>query len=115
MTHRIFSTPVADVYRLYLAKLARKGRSAEELERVTCWHTGHTGESLAATLAAGTDFRTFFAEAPALNPARTLVTGKVCGVRVEEVADPLMREIRVLDKLVDELAQGRKLEKVLRG
>lgn len=115
MTHRIYTTSLASVYRLYLAKLERKGRTAQELEQVVTWLTGHTPESLHATLAAGTDFRTFFAQAPALNPARALVTGKVCGVDVQAVEDPLMREIRVLDKLVDELAKGRKMEKVLRG
>lgn len=115
MTHRIFTTPVAGVYRAYLTKAERKGRTAAEVDAVICWLTGHDGQSLAACLAAGTDFATFFAEAPALNPLRELVTGTVCGVRVEAVEDPTMRFIRQLDKLVDELAKGRPLEKVLRG
>lgn len=115
MTHRIFTTPVAGVYRAYLAKAERKGRTAAEVDAVICWLTGHSPESLAACLARGTDFATFFAEAPKLNPMREAITGTVCGVRVEAVEDPLMRFIRQLDKLVDELAKGRPLEKVLRG
>lgn len=113
--HRIFTTSVASVYPLYRAKLERKGRTAGELDAVLCWLTGHSPDSLKAALDRGSDFATFFAGAPAPNPARMQVTGTVCGVRVETLADPLMREIRILDRLVDELAKGRPLEKVLRG
>jgi hypothetical protein len=114
MAHRIFGMPVAKVYPAYLAKVERKGRSREDLDQVIFWLTGHDAESLAQVLADGVDFEHFFAEAPALNPLRERVTGVICGVRIEEIAEPLMREIRVLDKLVDELAKGRPLAKVLR-
>jgi hypothetical protein len=112
--HRIFSTAFAAVYPLYLAKAERKGRSRAEVDAVIAWLTGYDADGLAAQIDCGADFATFFAEAPAMNPARSEVTGLVCGVRVERVADPLMREIRILDKLVDELAKGRPLERVLR-
>lgn len=112
--HRIFTTAVAAVYPLYLAKLERKGRTQEELDQVIGWLTGYTDAELAAHLAAGTTFTDFFAEAR-LNPNAELITGSVCGVRVEQVEDPLMRRIRYLDKLVDELAKGRPMEKVLRA
>ncbi|MCX7645867.1 MAG: DUF2200 domain-containing protein [Rhodobacteraceae bacterium] len=112
--HRIFGTPFAAVYPLYVAKAARKGRTRAEVDAVIRWLTGYSEAGLAAVLERRTDFATFFAEAPAMNPARDRVRGVVCGVRVEEVADPLMREIRVLDKLVDELARGRPMAKVLR-
>ncbi len=111
--HRIFRTSFASVYPLYVAKPERKGRSRGEVDQIILWMTGFTAEAFAAELAAGSDFRTFFARAPALNPARTNIKGLVCGVRVEEVADPLMREIRYLDKLIDELAKGRAMEKIL--
>ncbi|MBX3603529.1 MAG: DUF2200 domain-containing protein [Rubrivivax sp.] len=113
--HRIFTTRFASVYPLYVQKAQRKGRTAAEVDRVLCWLTGYGATDLARQLERGVDFATFFAEAPAPNPNRTLVTGVVCGVRVEEVADPLMREIRILDKLVDELAKGRAMEKILRA
>lgn len=106
--------PFAAVYPHYVTKVERKGRTRAELDRVIRWLTGYDAEGLAGVLERRTDFETFFAEAPAMNPARDRVTGVVCGVRVEEVADPLMREIRVLDKLVDELAKGRPMAKVLR-
>lgn len=115
MTHRIFGMAVAKVYPLYLAKVERKGRSREELDAVIFWLTGHDAEGLQRVLAEGVDFQRFFAESPALNPARDQVTGVICGVRIEEIAEPLMREIRILDKLVDELAKGRPLAKVLRA
>lgn len=105
---------VAKVYPLYLAKVGKKGRSQAELDAVIFWLTGHDAAGLAAVLAEGIDFRRFFAEAPAMNPLRDRVTGVICGVRIEAIADPLMREIRILDKLVDELAKGRPLAKVLR-
>jgi hypothetical protein len=115
MTHRIYAMAFASIHRAYLNKVERKGRSRDELDRVLCWLTGHSEASLAGVLAGGVTVEAFFAGAPALNPARALVTGSVCGVKVQEVAEPLMREIRICDKLVDELAKGRPLDKVLRG
>jgi hypothetical protein len=113
--HRVFGTSVASVYVHYVAKAERKGRTRAEVDQVICWLTGYDQPTLDRHLADKTDFRTFFAEAPAMNPHRALITGSVCGVKVQEVEDPLMREIRLLDKLVDELAKGRPMEKVLRG
>ena len=113
--HRIFTTSVASVYPLYVAKAERKGRTKAEVDEIILWLTGFSPEAFAAQLATKSDFETFFAEAPKLNPARAEIKGVVCGVRVEEVADPLMREIRYLDKLVDELAKGKAMEKILRG
>ena len=113
--HRIYRTSFASVYPLYLAKAERKGRSKAEVDEIIRWLTGHSQQSLEAELAAGSDFETFFGNAPALNPARALITGTVCGVRVETIEEPLMREIRYLDKLIDELAKGKKMEKILRG
>ena len=112
--HRIFTTSVASVYPLYVAKAERKGRTKAEVDEVIRWLTGFSQAELEGQLAKGSDFETFFAEAR-LNPARGAITGVVCGVRVEEVAEPLMREIRYLDKLIDELAKGRPMEKILRG
>ncbi|QNM83904.1 DUF2200 domain-containing protein [Sphingomonas sabuli] len=114
MTHRVFTTSVASVYKHYIAKAAKKGRGRDEVDAVTRWLTGYSQDQLVAALDDGTDFRTFFDQAPAMNPARSLVTGSVCGVKVQEVEDPLMREIRILDKLVDELSKGRSMDKVLR-
>ena len=114
MTHRIFTTSFASVYPLYIAKAERKGRSKAEVDEIILWLTGYSPQAFDAQLQAGADFRTFFAQAPALNPARAEVKGLICGVRIEEIADPLMREIRYLDKLVDELAKGRPLAKILR-
>ena len=114
MTHRIFTTSVASVYPHYVAKAGKKGRTQAEVDEVIRWLTGYSQEGLEAALAGGADFASFFAEAPALNPARDFVTGSVCGVKVQEVEDPLMRLIRILDKLVDELAKGRPMEKILR-
>ena len=111
---RLFTSSVASVYPLYLAKLERKGRTQEELDAVIEWLTGFDDAALAHHLEAGTTFEEFFAAAE-LNPGVSLITGSVCGVRVQEVEDPLMRQIRYLDKLVDELAKGRPLEKVLRS
>ena len=113
--HRILETSVASVYPHYVAKAERKGRTRDEVDAVIRWLTGYSQDGLEAAMAAGTDFERFFAEAPALNPARDQVTGSVCGVKVQEVEDPLMRLIRILDKLVDELAKGKALEKVLRS
>lgn len=112
--HRIFTTPVANVYPYYVAKAEKKGRTQAELDEILCWLTGYTPKQLAAQLKKGTDFETFFAKAPKPNPRRAAITGVVCGVRVEDIADPTMREIRYLDKLVDELAKGRPMEKILR-
>jgi hypothetical protein len=114
MTHRIFTTSFASVYPLYVAKVERKGRSKAEVDEVIRWLTGYSDAGLSEALADGRDFATFFAKAPAMNPARERITGTVCGVRVEAVEDPLMREIRYLDKLIDEVAKGRPMEKVLR-
>jgi len=113
--HRIYGMSVASVYPMYVAKVERKGRTKAELDEVFRWLTGHSDETLGKVLADKTTFADFFAEAPRMNPARALITGVVCGVRVEEIAHPLMREIRYLDKLVDELAKGKKMEKILRG
>lgn len=112
--HRIFSTSFASVYPFYVAKAKKKGRSQAEVDQVIRWLTGYTQKKLEAQLKKQVDFEGFFAQAPRLNPARALVKGVVCGVRVEDVKDPLMREIRYLDKLVDELAKGKTMGKVLR-
>ena len=114
MTHRIFTMSFAKVYPLLVAKAERKGRSKAEVDEVIRWLTGYSDAGLGEALADGRDFAAFFASAPAMNPARELITGTVCGVRVEEVEDPLMREIRYLDLLVDELARGKAMGKVLR-
>ena len=112
--HRIFSTTVASVYPLYLAKVEKKGRTQDELDAVICWLTGFDPAELGRHLAAGTTFADFFALAGP-NPNARLITGVICGVRVEAIEDPLMQQIRYLDKLVDELAKGRAMEKVLRS
>ena len=112
--HRIYGTSVASVYPHYVAKAERKGRSKAEVDVIICWLTGHSEASLDQELAAKTSFRDFFANAPAMNPLRTLITGSVCGVRVEKIEEPVMREIRYLDKLIDELAKGKAMEKILR-
>jgi hypothetical protein len=112
--HRIFTTAVADVYPHYVTKAERKGRTKAEVDQVIAWLTGFDDTTLRAHLDAGTTFEDFFAAAE-LNPATALITGSVCGVKVQEVEDPLMRRIRYLDKLVDELAKGRPMEKVLRS
>lgn len=114
-TDRIRRTSVASVYVHYLAKAGRKGRGKAEVDEVIRWLTGYSQEQLEALLADKTDFETFFAEAPAMNPNRFLITGVICGYRVEEIEDPFMRELRHLDKLVDEVAKGKAMEKVLRA
>jgi hypothetical protein len=114
MPHRIYTMPFARVYPALVAKAERKGRTRAEVDAAIRWLTGYSQAGLAAELAAGTDFETFFARAPRLNPDRALVTGTVCGVRVQEVEEETMRLIRILDKLVDELAKGKALDKVLR-
>lgn len=115
MTHRIFTSKVSGVYPHYVAKAEKKGRSKAEVDQIICWLTGYDEAGLARVLATGTDFRTFFAEAPAMHPNTAKITGVVCGVRVEAVEDPLMQQIRWLDKLIDELAKGRPIEKILRS
>ena len=112
--HRIFTTSVASVYPHYVAKVERKGRTEAELRQVVAWLTGFDDAALEAHLTSGTTFEDFFAAAQ-LNPRASAITGSVCGVRVEDVDDPLMQKIRYLDKLVDELAKGRPMEKVLRA
>ena len=113
--HRIFTTSFASVYPLYIAKVERKGRTKAEVDRIILWLTGYTAEQFEIHLEQKTDFETFFARAPAMNPARSMITGLVCGIRVEKVEDPLMREIRYLDKLIDELARGKAMAKILRA
>jgi hypothetical protein len=105
---------VASVYPAYIAKAEKKGRTKAEVDEVFRWLTGHSQASLDRELAAKTSFEDFFAQAPALNPARESITGTICGVRIENIEDPLMREVRYLDKLIDELAKGRPMEKILR-
>ena len=112
--HRIFSISVASVYPFYVAKAEKKGRAKAEVDEIIRWLTGFSQEELNAYLASKADFETFFAQAPRPHPARANIRGVVCGVRVEEVAEPLMREIRYLDKLIDELAKGKAMEKILR-
>ena len=112
---RIYTTSFAAVYPHYVAKAEKKGRTKAEVDQIISWLTGYRQKGLEAQLEKRTDFETFFAEAPAMNPSRSLITGTICGVRVEEVEEPLMREIRYLDKLIDELAKGRAMEKILRA
>ena len=112
--HRIYTMSFASVYRLYVAKAEKKGRTKAEVDQVICWLTGYGHKELGTELERQTDFETFFAQAPAMNPSRTLIKGMICGVRVEDVEEPVMREIRYLDKLVDELARGKAMDKILR-
>lgn len=112
---RVFRMSFASVYPLYVQKATRKGRTKEEVDEVIAWLTGYGPEELRRVLDSPMDLETFFARAPRMNPAASLIQGVVCGVRVEEVADPLMRKIRYLDKLVDELAKGKKMASILRG
>ena len=113
--HRIFTTSFASVYPHYVQKAERKGRKKEEVDQVICWLTGYTPEALTEQIERRKDFETFFGEAPALHPNASKITGVICGIRIEEIEDPLMRNIRYLDKLEDELAKGRPMEKVLRS
>ncbi|HYE46407.1 MAG TPA: DUF2200 domain-containing protein [Caulobacter sp.] len=112
--HRIYSISVASVYPHYIAKAEKKGRSKAEVDEIIRWLTGLSQEGLEAHLEDRTTFEDFFAQAPALHPARAEIKGLICGVRIEEIEDPLMKEVRYLDKLVDELAKGRPMEKILR-
>lgn len=113
--HRIYKMSVAAVYPHYVAKAEKKGRSKGEVDEIIRWLTGYGQEELEACLDEGTDFEAFFAEAPELNPSRNMIKGVICGIRVEEIEEPLMQEIRYLDKLIDELARGKSMEKILRG
>lgn len=112
--HRIYTMIVASVYPLYVAKAEKKGRTKSEVDEIIRWLTGYSQPELDAQLEKRTDFETFFAEAPQLNPARAGIKGVICGVRVEDIEDPLMREVRYLDKLIDELAKGKAMERILR-
>jgi len=112
--HRIFSTAFSSVYPLYVQKAERKGRTKDEVDRVIRWLTGYSEDGLRQQVQAACDLRTFFAQAPAIHPNTAAITGLVCGVRVEDVADPLMQKIRWMDKLVDELAKGKAMDKILR-
>jgi hypothetical protein len=112
---RVYAYSFASIHKLYIAKVERKGRTRAEVDAVIRWQTGYTQAQLEKQIAAGVDLETFFAQAPKPNPARELITGVICGVRVEEIEDKLMREIRYMDKLVDELAKGKAMEKILRG
>ena len=113
--HRIYKMSVASVYPHYVTKAEKKGRTKGEVDEIIRWLTGYSQKRLEAQLKKQTDFETFFKEAPHLNPSRNLIKGVICGVRLEDIEDPTMREIRYLDKLVDELAKGRPMEKILRS
>ncbi len=113
--HRIYAMPFANVYPAYVAKAEGKGRTRAEVDEIIRWLTGYTQQQLEAHLAKQTDFETFFASAKKMNPNRTLITGTICGVRIEEIEETTMREIRYLDKLIDELAKGRPMTKILRS
>ena len=112
--HRIYTIPVASVYPHYVTKAKKKGRSKAEVDQIISWLTGYSEAEINGHLAANTDFETFFGKAPLLNPARVLIKGVICVVRVEDIEDPLMQQIRYLDKLIDELAKGKAMEKILR-
>ncbi|MCV2392879.1 DUF2200 domain-containing protein [Actinotalea sp. M2MS4P-6] len=113
--HRIFGTSFAGIYPLYVAKVERKGRGRADVDRVITWLTGYDTADLHRAIEAEIDLETFFAKAPAMNPNATLITGVICGLRVEEIEDPLMQQIRYMDKLVDEVARGKKMSSILRG
>lgn len=112
--HRIYTTSFASVYPLYVAKAENKGRTRAEVDQIISWLTGYSRNELQTQLEKQTDFETFFAQAPELNPSRALIKGVVCGVRVEDIEEPIMREIRYLDKLIDELARGKAMDKIQR-
>jgi len=113
--HRIFTMSFASVYPLYVAKAEKKGRKKSEVDTIICWLTGYSQRQLEGQLKKQTDIETFFKEAPQLNPSRSLIKGVICGVRVEDIQEPLMREVRYLDKLIDELAKGKAMDKILRA
>ena len=112
---RVYAMTLARVYPYYIAKAEKKGRTKAEADAIICWLTGYSQQELEGQLKKQTDFETFFKEAPRLNPSRTLIKGVICGVRVEDIQEPTMREIRYLDKLVDELAKGKAMDRILRG
>lgn len=114
-SQRVFRMSFASIYPLYVQKVTKKGREPSEVDEVICWLTGYDRKSLADQIKRKNDLETFFREAPALNPNASKITGTICGVRITEIEDPLMRNIRYMDKLVDELAKGRPIEKILRG
>jgi hypothetical protein len=114
LPHRLYATSFATVYPYYVAKAEKKGRTKAELDEIIYWLTGYSQSELEANLEDQTNFESFYGKAPRLNPLRSLIKGVVCGIRVEDIEDPLIREIRYLDKLVDELAKGRPMEKILR-
>ena len=113
--HRVFKMAFASVYPHYVRKAERKGRTKNEVDEVICWLTGYSAKELAMQIEQRKDFEAFFSEAPALNPNASKITGVICGVRIQEITDPLMRKIRYMDKLVDELAKGRPMAKILRS
>ena len=113
--HRIFTTSFASIYPLYVQKAERKNRTQDEVDRVLTWLTGYDDAGMQQAIADEVDLETFFAQAPGLNPNASLITGLICGYRVEEIEDPLMQQIRYMDKLVDELARGKKMASILRG
>ena len=115
MTHRVYKMSFASVYPHYIAKAEKKGRTKAEVDAIIRWLTGYSQAQLEAEIERKTDFETFYGKAPAMNPARSLITGTICGVKLAEIEDPLMRELRYLDKLIDELAKGRKMGKILRN
>ncbi|MEN8614678.1 DUF2200 domain-containing protein [Dehalogenimonas sp. THU2] len=112
--HPIYTMSFARVYPLYITKVGKKGRTKAEVDEIIRWLTGYNQEELEAQLEKQTDFETFFAQAPQLNPSRSLIKGLICGIRVEDIQEPIMREIRYMDKLIDELARGKAMEKILR-
>lgn len=112
--HRIFAMSFAKVYPMYIQKAEKKGRTKEEVDQIICWLTGYTQAALQKEIKQETDFETFYGEAPKMHPNCKLITGVVCGIRVEEIEDPLMQKIRWLDKLIDELAKGKAMDKILR-
>lgn len=112
--HNIYTMSFASVYPHYVAKAERKGRTKTEVDEIICWLTGYSQEGLIEQLEKQTDFQSFFEQAPELNPSRALIKGVVCGVRVEDIEEPIMKEIRYLDKLIDELAKGKAMDKILR-
>ena len=112
--HKIYTMSFSSVYPHYITKAEKKGRTKAEVDEIICWLTGYSKEGLEAQLEAKTDFETFFAEAPQMNPSRNMIKGVICGVRVENIEEPTMQEIRYMDKLIDELAKGKAMEKILR-
>lgn len=114
MPHRIYAIPFANIYPLYIEKAEKKSRTEEEVEQIICWLTGYSSTQLQTQISAQVTLEQFFAQAPRLNPTRKQITGIVCGIRVEDIEEPLMQEIRYMDKLIDELARGKAMEKILR-